>query len=284
MAKIEENIITNATPLNLKQKGLAVLGTILTNQAMVFADKIIPTLEKTLLGFKEGCPTNKELARIVNTRNNIVGQSDSISKTISKIISTIAKASIGISTLIGLIRVLKITKKGIAIAAKVIPAGLPGAIPAAISDIDDLITNKTFDIEGNTKIAPIRSAIDGIAVPLALISFYIAKFISITSILDKNIQECSTNPLTLPPVSEELVEISQIQDQAEESPNLSTYQGFILEIEKVPYSPTVNRIRAVGKNQDGIILIQTELSFTPVDQIMINELKFIIDRDNLKAY
>ena len=283
MAKIEENIITNATPESFKQKGLAVLGTILTNQAMVFANKIIPTLEKNLLEFEEGCPTNDKLTKLINTRNNIVNQSTSISKIIGKITSTVAKASIGIGTLIGLIRALKVAKRGIATAAKIIPTGLPGAIPAAISDIDDLITNKTFDIEGNSKIAPIKSAIDGIAVPLALISFYIAKFISLTSILDENIQKCKPNT-TLPPVTEELVEIAKVQKQAEESPNLSTYQGFILEIEIVPFSSTVNRRRAVGKNQDGITLVQTELSFTPVDQIMINELKFIIDRDNLKAY
>jgi hypothetical protein len=46
----------------------------------------------------------------------------------------------------------------------------------------------------------------------------------------------------------------------------------------------VNRYRAVGKNQSGIVLIQTELSFTLEPQILINELKLIIDRDNLKAY
>ena len=81
-----------------------------------------------------------------------------------------------------------------------------------------------------------------------------------------------------------MIEISQAQQQAEKSPNLSTYQGFIFEIEEVPFSPTVNRKRALGKNQDGITLIQTELSFTPSDKVLIDELKFIIDRDNLKAY
>ena len=48
MAKIEENIITNATPVESKEKGLAVLGTIVTNQAMTFAERMIPTLEKKI--------------------------------------------------------------------------------------------------------------------------------------------------------------------------------------------------------------------------------------------
>ena len=57
-----------------------------------------------------------------------------------------------------------------------------------------------------------------------------------------------------------------------------------IEIEKVPYTPTVDRKRAVGKNQDNITLIQTALSFTTDDQILIEELKLIINSNNLKAY
>ena len=74
------------------------------------------------------------------------------------------------------------------------------------------------------------------------------------------------------------------QKQAEKTQNNTTYNGFIIEIEKVPYTPTVDRKRAVGKNQDNITLIQTALSFTTDDQILIEELKLIINSNNLKAY
>ena len=72
MAKIEENIIQNAIPDGLKEKGLAVLGTVVTNQAMVFADKMIPTLEKKLEEFDEGCPTPEEIKKIINISHIIV--------------------------------------------------------------------------------------------------------------------------------------------------------------------------------------------------------------------
>ena len=281
MAKIEENIIQNAIPDGLKEKGLAVLGTVVTNQAMVFADKMIPTLEKKLEEFDKGCPTPEEIRKIIDIRNNITQQANSISKTLDKVTKTVNKTSATVNTLVGIIKGLKIGKVAASTSLKLIPLA-PGAASAALTDVDELITNKTFDIEGNSKITPVKSALDGVSVPLALISFYIANFIRILNLLDVAIENCQSE-VTLTPVSDELIEISEIQTQAEESPNLSTYNGFVLEIEVVPYSPTVDRRRALGKNQSGIVMIQTELSFTPIDQVMINELKFIIDRDNLRA-
>ena len=284
MAKIEENIINNSTVSALKQSGIYLIIGLITKQAMIFADRIIPSLEKQLIKFNKECPTPEEVANVISIRNNVLGQANTISNILKGFKITLGLAKFGIDTLIKLIIALKIAKVGISIGAKFIPA-IPGAIVSSLSDLDDLITNKTFDKFGNSKIAPKKFAIDGFSVPVALMSFYVSDFIKKLESLDDKIQTCSPpNTITLPQPSPELVEIAQVEQEAEESPNLSTYQGFILEIEKVPYSPTVNRIRAVGKNQDGIVLIQTELSFTQVEQIMINELKFVIDRDNLKAY
>jgi hypothetical protein len=253
---------------------------------MVFADKMIPALEKKLEEFDKGCPTPEEIRKIIDIRNNITQQANSISKTLDKVTKTVNKTSATVNTLVGIIKGLKIGKVAASAALKLIPLA-PGAASAALTDVDELITNKTFDIEGNSKITPVKSALDGVSVPLALISFYIANFIRILNLLDVAIEKCqsevTSTPISLTSVSDELIEISEIQNQAEESPNLSTYNGFVLEIEVVPYSPTVNRRRALGKNQSGIVMIQTELSFTPIDQVMINELKFIIDRDNLRA-
>ena len=86
------------------------------------------------------------------------------------------------------------------------------------------------------------------------------------------------------PISKEIQDIAELQAKTTQTQNETTYKGFNIIIEEVPYTPTVTRRRALGQNQDGITLIQTELSFTTDDQTLINELKLIIDRDNLEAY
>ncbi len=284
MAKIQEDIINSSLPGELKKQGVYALIVLVTNLAMKFAEKIIPALEKQLIKLEGDCPTPEELAKVVSIRNNVLEQANTIAKILKGITFTVKLGQLGINTLIDLIVALKVAKITASVAAKLIPV-IPGAVPAAISDLDDLITNKTFDKFGNPKIPPTKFALDSISVPISLMSFYINDFIIKLNSLDDKIKNCNTNPsLNLPSPSSELVEVAKAQQQSEESPNLSEYQGFIFEIEEVPFSPTVNRKRALGKNQDGITLIQTELSFTPSDEVLINELKFIIDRDNLKAY
>ena len=121
MAQIQENIIQNAIPIESKEQGLAVLGTIVTNQAMTFAERMIPTLEKKikdevarqalalasnqLQGLTDKCPP--EVEKLIKIRNNIVEQADSIVKTINKISTTVAIASTGVNTLVGIIKGLK---------------------------------------------------------------------------------------------------------------------------------------------------------------------------------
>jgi len=282
MAKIEENIINNSVPGEFKKRGIDALTVLVTNQAMLFADRLIPTLQKQLPQNTNVCPESSQLAKIISIRNNILNQANNIANVLEKITFTVNLARIGVNTLVNLITALKAGRIAASVAAKLIPVGLPGAVPAALNDLDTLITEKTFDNVGNSKIPPVQSAINGISIPLALISFYIDTFITILELLDNFINQCSD--VDLPQPAGALIEISNAQRQAEKDGNLSTYQGFIFEIEEVPFSPTVNRRRALGKNSDGVTLIQTELSFTPSERVLIDELKFIIDRDNLQAY
>jgi hypothetical protein len=118
---------------------------------------------------------------------------------------------------------------------------------------------------------------------ISIIGTYILTAKATLDIIDAYIKKCNKYA-NLDPTSKIINDIADAQLQAQQTLNQITYQGFIIEIEEIPYTPTVIRRRAVGKTQQGIPLIQTELSFTTDNQTLINELKLIIDRDNLKAY
>ena len=110
--------------------------------------------------------------------------------------------------------------------------------------------------------------------------------IKLLNSIDKYLKGCNINDLT--PLDDSLIQLEQAQTsallQAQNPSTLTNYKGFILEVVTEVYSPTVNRVKAVAKNQQGIILLQTPLSFTTIPQILIEEIKLIIDSNNLKAY
>ena len=92
----------------------------------------------------------------------------------------------------------------------------------------------------------------------------------------------TSTPLT--PLNGYLQNLDSIQNQVQNAPpTTQVYQGFILEVVNEQYSPTVKRVKAVAKNSQGIILLQTPLSFTSTPNVLIQQLKLIIDNSNLKA-
>ena len=91
---------------------------------------------------------------------------------------------------------------------------------------------------------------------------------------------CAPNSQVVP-ISNTIRTFSEIQTRSDI--NSGSYKGFVLKIEEVPYTATVTRRKAVALNTSGIKLLETPLSFTTNNQTLLDELKFIIDRDNLKA-
>jgi len=162
---------------------------------------------------------------------------------------------------------------------------VPGVITSGLADLESIIRKKLFTPTGEARLPKIAGSIAAAAIPISIINIYIQQLVGILSALDIKLKQCVPNQVNdLLPFSDNIISISAQQTQANATINQTTYNGFLIEIETVPYTPTVNRYRAVGKNQSGITLVQTDLSFTLDPQILINELKLIIDKDNLKAY
>ena len=128
---------------------------------------------------------------------------------------------------------------------------------------------------------------DNLAIVLGVVSTFVKTVIGVLNSLDSLIGHCLSEDQKsqLVSINENLIKIVGIENQSsniDQSSNI--YQGFIIEIEEVPFSNTVTRRKAVALNQSGIKMLETELSFTTNNQTLIDELQLIIDRDNLKAY
>ena len=113
------------------------------------------------------------------------------------------------------------------------------------------------------------------------------KIMGLLNSIDVYLKKCNatSDTDTLTPLDSSLINLKQSQEaaQAQSQSKITNYKGFILEIITEPFSPTVNRVKAVAKNAQGIILLQSPLSFTTTPQVLIEELKLIIDSSNLKA-
>ena len=249
--------------------------------------KQIPPILKTV--FASGCPNpNSPIIRqIITTRNGLVTSLNTIGTQLNRITQAITGLSKFIDLTIIVVTVLDVTQTVIGAIVEAVPppASPPGSIISKLQKFESLIRKALFTKTGEARIPKIAASIAAAAIPISVIGIYIQQIVAILSALDFKLKQCVPNQVNdLVPLSDTIISIAAQQTQADATINQTTYNGFLIEIETVPYTPTVNRYRAVGKNQSGIVLTQTDLSFTLEPQILINELKLIIDKDNLKAY
>jgi len=285
---IDTQAYKNAIPDSLKPQGTAKLGIIIYSQGKVINQLLTPIAAKLLneaTSIDGLCIPQPILEKIILERNALVTQLNAIGTNLDTITKSITGLNTYFNLVIATITAVDLTATVVSTALKVPPlaAVAPGSITSALNDIQTFIRKTTFDKYGNSKLEKIQSSISSAGISISLVNGFILTIVNVLNSLDAILIKCSPNS-TFEPISKGIKDSASAQQQAGNTLNQTTYQGFIIEIEEVPYTATVTRRRAIGKNQQGIVLIQTELSFTTNPLTLINELKLIIDRDNLKAY
>ena len=285
MAEVSVQVLENALPSSLKLTGSEKLGQVILEKGIQISDQIQPQLtniQNELNSAPNGtCLPPAQLDLIILQRNNIVNKLNQIGSVLDTTTAAAGITSDLLNSLITAAQTLRVAKTAL-IAADATAGGI-GPFASLVFQANEVLDALKFDSLGNSKLNKLKSIIDNTAAPISLTSSFISiAKVSLNSI-DNILKQCSPNSTYLA-ISNDLENITLRQNIAENTLNQITYKGFVLEIEIVPYTPTVNRRRAIGKNQSGIIMIQTEFSFTTSNQVLINELKLIIDRDNLKAY
>jgi len=276
-------------PVLLAEKGQELLNQLIPKIIDIATQTGIQNIGELKEKLPDFCLPPNELKKILTIRNALVDKLNSASQTINqlkKIVDPLNKVVTVTSTAVNTIdTVSTITKASIPLIPTTTP-GSPDPGKALLVSLDSL--NKVL-AKITPKITKAQNTISSIATTITFVNNILLKIIGLLNSIDKYLKGCNatSDTDTLTPLDSSLTQLEQEQAsalaQSEIPSSLTNYQGFILEVITEAYSPTVNRVRAVAKNAQGIILLQTPLSFTTTPQVLIEEIKLIIDSSNLKA-
>ena len=235
------------------------------------------------------CPTSGNLQDVIRQRNRVIRQLNQIYQTIT-INVVLSAAFLAISKVLGGVRLSLDNLPLLQAIGGPGPIGLVFSLPysftAKLQDIND----KLEKLE-RQNLALNKSQLTSLV-------FLIAGTVTVVALLqgiDKMIQECIQESvdnndnnnqfnIELIAINQDLLDISEEQKE-DGNPVLSNVNGFVFSVEtdNTNLVGTLKRRFAVAKDSRGITLLRGESSFSSSDQILIDELVFYIQQNDLKA-
>lgn len=276
--------------------GLASLGTSIIKNVAFKKIRLLNNIDALQLQFKVSCPTPSELQKIIKKKNQIKTALNQLKKKLLIINKTTKPLKTLIKTLTTTLRTLQIN-----------PASAAGLTVGGV-----LVLNDTYNLSKITK-SNITSNLKVFGVIVNYINSSVNEILNKIKQLEILIERCAQNPNANPniPLSNEIQTAgqnvnetnqiinnsfdinNQLNDedskllgdlQNSDSNDTNSYNGFKFEILLDDKNQTRFPKRyAIAKNASGIVVLRGESSFSSNAEILIDELKFIIDRDDLKA-
>lgn len=237
---------------------------------------LVVQVQKSVLNmlnkFASECPNQKELQRIIKTRNTLLKHVGSLSNRVQKFNSVATGMETTVTTVKLLIKVIT----SIPLPTAIIPPQVGGlGVPVSLLTkySDSLIKlNKTLD-KLIDESAAIKAVVSSIAPPLQTTQDRLRA-------IDNVIQDCSTG--------KQLADLSAIVNAAQPRENTGSegtpdgrylYKGYELAILQDMDAPKVAPRRyAVAKDRRGIIMLKGQPSFSSSTDILLDEIKFRIDQ------
>jgi len=84
-------------------------------------------------------------------------------------------------------------------------------------------------------------------------------------------------------LNKEILDLVEEQKTRNNSPIIKIVNGFTMDLETETTENPLKRKRAIAKDTSGTVVLKGEWSFSSIDQILIDELVFYIQTNNLKA-
>ena len=256
--------------------------------------KLIPLAISLLLAFgiskltqanRKTCPTPDTLNNVIRTRNRVVRQLNQLFQSIT-INTALALAFTALANVL----------KGVRLAMDALPAPQAVGVPPA-KDFGGLIFAQPYSFTAklqhiNDELEKLEEANKGTSrATLVSLIFLIAGVTTVVLILksiDQMAQECAeengVTDLELEAINQELLDLAE--EEAEDgNPIIGNINGFNFSVETDNKNPvgTLKRRFAVAKDSRGVTLLKGEPSFSSSDQLLIDELVFYIQQNDLKA-
>lgn len=214
------------------------------------------------------CPTPDQLKQAIRKRNSIVRQLNQIYLMVA--------VNTALAVLFNFIA-LKLKEVNTALAN--IPTTPPAPIPLLkIQKVREII-QEFIDSNKDLNIALIVALVFLVAAIIILLLILRA--------LDKLILQCSPdNSAQLDEINSELRELGNQAKTEDAVEATNQVNGFTIEVQEIDKNAAGNlkRRQAVGKNSQGVILVKGDPSFSAEDTILINELAYYIQSNDLKAF
>ena len=278
-----KNIKNNAPKAEGISKLQPVIAALVTKLVTIVRPQVEEYAKQYILEYLNQCPPEAISKEMLFKVNNVIDDLNKIVTNLNKIGQILNITSTSITVLQGLATTLNRLIPTISGATKAIPLA-PGALVSINDDLDFVANKILYSADGTPRLPKLASGVAGSALMISVFSNILSPIVIILQELSAKLQQCLPNE-QVAKLSAEVLQYTEIgvsNDYENQDP--ITYNGFIIRIEEVPFTPTVNQKRAVGYNTQGVPLIKTPLSFNTNDLVLINELKIIIDKDNLKAY
>ncbi len=281
--EINQFVISKIDPfLSIPETVINSLRKQVLKPATVVQTKLLPLAFELMIYFKiakeeqanqlqSQCPSNERLADIIRRRNSIVKQINNI--------YTIIAANVALAFLFtylsSFLTFIKIKIENLGFPTAVPPGnGLPFFVLSKLESLKDSL-EKLSDVNKELK-KQLIIALVFLIICLIIILRYLKT-------LDKLIEGCES-PDNLVAINAELLALGA-QNEEDGGPQVKIVNGFEMFVEVVDKAQVgeLPRRQAVAKNSKGIIILRGEPSFSAEDQILIDELAFYIQVNNLKA-
>ena len=246
-----------------------LLPAVLAQLAAFGIAKASEALNKKLGDLNVTCPTNlDELNKLIEKKNRLV-------KALNNIYNFLNGVKVGVQILDGVLTASQIAL-GVVKAITFIPSTPAGGPPASNANIVE-------DIERELKKYKLISSTT--LMVLVILIQVLDKILALLALLDQVIGKCAIEgALPQEKLTDDLLLSTQFQSN-QLSPVVTNVNGFEMDVIAVDgeTDEELKRRRAVARNAQGVIMLQGEPSYSSNDQILIDELVFYIQQNDLKA-